>query len=365
MSRAALEKPAPRMKASVPITGQIQMARRVALQDLVGFICDRQLFAFEAGQRDGPRPLRRSDKSSRSSSLLSLALECPTKCLSVLSVSPWAYSCRASRQIIPDKSGERVSEGLTLTRKAPRRTGSDSTTLTSPRPVIIAASDPSALGRIANILEFSGLPAVGVFSHQTLKVAAARLAPALVILDIDTSWGIQAGTELRREGVRTIAISDDEVAQLRALRHGFLEALPKDVSRDAFIARIRALITLPQEVPPRADSVTGLLRIDPLERTASWEGTSLNLARAPFDLLSYLAERSGLIVPKAQLKRDFQWGEDNALHQAIWELRRALGPVVAAHIITRPRYGYGYLPVLTKADAPVRDASAPGTGSAS
>lgn len=243
-----------------------------------------------------------------------------------------------------------------MARNLPRRTGSDSSTLENARPLLIGSTHGGFCQRLSEIFESAAFPAAAIFSQAALRTFSASLSPQLVILDLDNSWAINAGIELRQRDIPLVAMSDDEVAQLRALRYGFLEALPMSISDEALVARIRNLIRLPNEVKPTAEGFKGSLSIDPRERQAFWEGNQLDLARGPYDLLSYLAERAGVIISKAQLKRDFHWIEDNTLHQSIWELRNALGPAAAAHIVTRSRYGYGYLPVIT--DKRIRPANA-------
>lgn len=241
-----------------------------------------------------------------------------------------------------------------MTRGLPQRSGSARATLQVPRPIVLALED-SGFSRTTGALDGSGLAPLAVFDRVGLQLVCARLQPPIAILDLDLPWTLEAGEELSRTGVRVIAVSDDEVSQLRALRRGFVEALAKDLSPQSLIARIKALISLPHEVPPQpsADGL-GKLGIDALARVAYWDERVLPLAKGPFDLLKYLADRAGSIVPKDQLTRDFGWMDVNALYQAIAELRRGLGPEPAKHIENRRGYGYGYRPFLKAALAQVR-----------
>lgn len=241
-----------------------------------------------------------------------------------------------------------------MTRGLPQRSGSARATLQVPRPIVLALED-SGLSRTTRALAGSGLAPLAVFDRIGLQLVCARLQPPIAILDLDLPWTLDSGEEISKTGVRVIAVSDDEVNQLRALRRGFVEALSKDLSPQLLNARIQALISLPHEVPPQpsADGL-GKLRIDALARVAYWDERFLSLAKGPFDLLRYLADRAGSIVPRNQLMRDFGWVDVNALHQAIAELRKGLGPEPAKHIENRRGYGYGYRPFLKVALSQVR-----------
>lgn len=195
---------------------------------------------------------------------------------------------------------------------------------------------------------------MAAFDRSGFDLVCAQLKPQVAVVDIDIPWTMEAGEEVSRAGVRIIGVSNDEVKQLRALRRGFVEAV-EDLSPPLLAARIRALVSLPNEVPPlTSPNGLGRLRIDALGRIAYLAHRPLRLAKQYFDLLKYLADRTGSIVPRDQLKRDFGWSENNTLYQAINELRKALGFEVANTIHNERGYGYGYRPNIRAALSRVR-----------
>lgn len=245
-----------------------------------------------------------------------------------------------------------------MTRKLPSA-GSAVTTRLAAGPVVIALSTRERAGEFGHSLEVSGIPAVVTFHGDMLVYWLRTCTPSVAVLDLDFPSALEIGERLSREGVRVVAICDEELRQLRALRAGFLEALPRSISAGAFALRIKSLSrqNLERLIPPESKGAMGSLRIDSQQRTASWKDKPLELSAGPFDLLDYLAQRSGIIVPKEQLKEDFRWEDDNVLQQAIWQLRKAVGPNAARHIVNRRGYGYGFLPVFSETDSlPVRGA---------
>jgi len=243
-----------------------------------------------------------------------------------------------------------------MTRKLPSA-GPAVTTRLESGPVVIAVSTRERAGEFVHSLELSGTPAVVTFHADMLIYWLQTCTPSVVVLDLDFPSALEIGQRLSREGVRVVAICDDELRQLRALRAGFLEAVPRSVSADAFALRIKSLTRRDAGRPLAAVSnrALGSLQIDSQQRTAAWKDKPLELSAGPFDLLDYFANRSGIIVSKEQLMADFRWEDDNVLQQAIWQLRTSVGPNAARHIVNRRGYGYGFLPVLGEADSqPVR-----------
>lgn len=220
--------------------------------------------------------------------------------------------------------------------------------------MIFAVPNPSISAKFAHALEVAGIPAVITNSSDMMTYWTRSTRLAAAVLDLDFAWAMQTAAALHRDGIFVIALSDNETAQIRALRSGFIEALPCAISPQALVARIRALIENSDSEVIVLPEALGRLRIDALKRIASWDEKSLEMTSGEFDLLSYFADRAGTVLSKRQIKRDFQWEEDNTLQQAVWQLRRSLGPQGARHIVNRHGFGYGYIPSLPRPmDAPV------------
>jgi DNA-binding response OmpR family regulator len=93
---------------------------------------------------------------------------------------------------------------------------------------------------------------------------------------------------------------DDEQEIVRTLNAGADDYVVKPYSADQIEARVRAVLrrsTTPEETPLHI----GGLHIDPSAREATLDGEQLQLSRKEFDLLTYLAVRSGHVVSKREL----------------------------------------------------------------
>ena len=219
-------------------------------------------------------------------------------------------------------------------------------------PILLAVQGPSLAGSLARSLEVAGLPVITTHVSDMTQHWANVADVAAAVIDLEFEWAIQVGESLHRNGIKAIALSDDEVAQLRALRCGFIEALPKTLSQGSLVARIKALLQNSEsETRPLAAQPLGRLRLDLQERIATWDRRLMQLTNKEFEFLRYLADRAGSIVSKRQIMHAFQWETDNPLQQAVWRLRHELGPRGALHVVNRHGYGYGYLPVLPKSDS--------------
>ena len=119
----------------------------------------------------------------------------------------------------------------------------------------------------------------------------------------------------------------DVVALLDA---GADDYLVKPFAADQLEARIRAVLRRSGERQQvRAPVVAGGLVIDPRARTAVLDGVALDLSPKEFDLLLYLAERSGEVIGKRELLSEV-WnqpygGADRTVDVHLHWLRRKLG----------------------------------------
>jgi DNA-binding response OmpR family regulator len=97
--------------------------------------------------------------------------------------------------------------------------------------------------------------------------------------------------------------------------------------------------------------VVGGLRIDPDRRSASLEGTPLDLSRLEFDLLAHLARRSPDVVSRrellAEVWRQPHGGGDKTIDVHVSWLRRKLGESASD-----PRYIRTVRGVGIRLDAP-------------
>jgi DNA-binding response OmpR family regulator len=130
---------------------------------------------------------------------------------------------------------------------------------------------------------------------------------------------------------------DDEAEIVRTLDAGADDYVVKPFSAAQLDARIRALLRRVKVGDGAAAIVVGDLSVDAKLRTAVFEGRPLELSRKEFDLLHYLAARTGSVVTKREILAEV-WrlpfgGSDRTVDVHLSWLRRKLGET-ALH----PRY---------------------------
>ncbi len=173
--------------------------------------------------------------------------------------------------------------------------------------------------------------------------AAVDHRPDLVVLDLGLP-DLDGGEMLRMlRGVSEVPVivataRDDENEIVRILGVGADDYVVKPFTARQLDARIQAVLRrLGTAAPIDETAVVGGLRIDPRGRTAALEGRALELSPKEFDLLHYLAARSGEVVSKRQLLTDV-WdlpfgGADKTVDVHLAWLRRKLGETAQ-----RPRF---------------------------
>ncbi|NYE46351.1 DNA-binding response OmpR family regulator [Spinactinospora alkalitolerans] len=172
---------------------------------------------------------------------------------------------------------------------------------------------------------------------------AVDAAPDLVVLDLGLPDldGLEMLRMLRavsRIPVIVATARDDEREIVRALDVGGDDYVVKPFSAAQLDARIRAVL---RRLGAGADTdeavaVSGL-RVDPASREATLDGRPLDLTPKEFDLLHYLASRTGQVVSKKELLTEV-WrvpygGADKSVDVHLSWLRRKLGETAQ-----RPRY---------------------------
>lgn len=152
---------------------------------------------------------------------------------------------------------------------------------------------------------------------------------------------------------------DNENEIVRLLNDGADDYLVKPFSVEHLSARMAAVLRRSRggtnggggqgTVRERVLKVGGLA-IDPLRRQAELDGALLDLTRREFDLLTFLAGRPGVVVPRKELLAEVwqqAYGDDQTIDVHLSWLRRKLGETAA-----RPRYLHTIRGVGVKLEAP-------------
>jgi DNA-binding response OmpR family regulator len=212
--------------------------------------------------------------------------------------------------------------------------------------VLVVEDEPVVQDALVRALTDLGHAVLAVGTAlEALREATAN-EPALVILDLglpdlDGATMLQMLRSVSDVPVIVATANGDEATTAKLLDAGADDYIVKPFSPDHFAARVRAVLRRVGQSNPHMDSddllVVGELRLDLAQRTAMLGDRPLVLTRLQFDLLVYLAERKGRVVPRSELieavwKQPYLGGTQTIDVQVSW-LRRKLGETAAT-----PRY---------------------------
>jgi len=145
--------------------------------------------------------------------------------------------------------------------------------------------------------------------------------------------------------VIVISARDDGPVIVSALDAGADDYLVKPFAADQLEARIRAVLRRTPTVEQAGPVVVGGLVIDARARTAALDGRELGLSPKEFDLLLYLARRTGEVIGKRELYAKV-WnqpygGADRTVDVHLHWLRRKLGETAEAPVYLHRVRGVG------------------------
>jgi DNA-binding response OmpR family regulator len=203
--------------------------------------------------------------------------------------------------------------------------------------VLLVEDDPVVRAAITRALTGQGHIVHGV----ALAIEALREVTAnnydVVVLDLGLP-DLDGGDALRMiRGVTNTPVviataRDDEAEIIRLLNAGADDYLVKPFSSEHLGARVQAVLRRARD---STQLVIGGLEIDLDHRKATVDGQELSLTHKEFELLSFLAARSGEVVPRAEILANL-WPstrDDQTLDVHLSWLRRKLGERAA-----QPRY---------------------------
>lgn len=203
-------------------------------------------------------------------------------------------------------------------------------------PHILVVEDDAALrSALVRRLGEQGYAGNGAGTGLAGLHAAVDQRPDLVVLDLglpdlDGHEVLRMIRAVSQVPVIVVTARDDEHEIIGVLDDGADDYLVKPFSSGQLEARIRAVLRrVAAGGNRRAPTIVDDLVVDAAARTATLGGAALNLNPREFDLLRYLAERSGQVVTKRELLAEV-WhqpygGAEKTVDVHLSWLRRKLG----------------------------------------
>ncbi len=220
--------------------------------------------------------------------------------------------------------------------------------------VLVVDDEPGVRRALERGLRAEGMQVVTATDGPSGLRAALTGSFDAVLLDIMLPGlsGYRVLERLRAAGVLTpvllVSAKDGEIDQADGLDLGADDYLVKPFAFVVLVAQLRAMMRRRDAALGRTGQRVrlGSLLVDPVSRSASWEGEAVELSPREFALLHALVSRPDTAVGKNELLR-LVWGDEQAASRNVVEVyvgyvRRKLEAVGAGHVLKTVR-GYGYI----------------------
>jgi DNA-binding response OmpR family regulator len=180
-------------------------------------------------------------------------------------------------------------------------------------PVVLLVDDDPAIRRAVSVgLELEGFTVVPASGGRAALEAAARVHPAVILLDLSMPDldGLEVLQRLRAGGdqvpVCILSARDEVDDRVAGLQAGADDYVVKPFALEEVVARLHALL---RRRPAGADEAltAGDIRLDPRARTVHRGPRALDLTRREFDLLQLFLRNPGEILDRARLHEEV-WG---------------------------------------------------------
>jgi two-component system response regulator VicR len=226
--------------------------------------------------------------------------------------------------------------------------------------ILIVDDEKGIRKSLGDYLERQGFVTLLAEDGEIALKMARDEKPDIVVLDFQIPLldGLEVCRKIRQETDRSTGIimisgvRKESVDKIVGLELGADVYMTKPFEASELVAQIRALLRRMQS--ERQVATTGwliaddYLRINFRGRTIKAGGKEVNLTKLEFDLLKYLAERSGIPIARSDLI-DNVWGyeaggdiSDGAVNVAVNKLRTKIEPDPANPRYIHSKHGIGY-----------------------
>src|SRR3954454_5864660 len=223
--------------------------------------------------------------------------------------------------------------------------------LVKPR-VLVVDDEPGVRKALQRGLRAEDMDVVTAADGPTGLQLASTGSFDVILLDIMLPGlsGYRVLERLRAAGVDTpvllVSAKDGEVDQADGLDLGADGYLVKPFSFVVLVAQLREMLRRRDEVRAGRRIALGELTVDPVARSVTWSGRSVELSPREFSLLHALVSHPDTAVTKDELLR-LVWGDEQAASRNVVEvyvgyLRRKLDAVGGGDVVRTVR-GHGYL----------------------
>ena len=216
--------------------------------------------------------------------------------------------------------------------------------------ILLVEDDQRIRQLVADGLAEHGHDVTGAGAAMTGLNELMAIDPDLVVLDLGLPdlEGIELLKMIRAVSAVPVIVATargEDGDAIGALDAGADDYLVKPFSVAQLEARIRAVLRRSGDEGAAGPLRIGPLEIDPAAREARLDGFALELSPKEFDLLYYLAERKGEVVPKrdllAEVWRQPYGGSDKTVDVHLSWLRRKLGESASEPRFIRTVFGVG------------------------
>ncbi|RTE86740.1 MULTISPECIES: winged helix-turn-helix domain-containing protein [Gammaproteobacteria] len=223
--------------------------------------------------------------------------------------------------------------------------------------IVLAEDDQKLAQLIKDYLIQNDFEVVHEVRGEKIAGLVQKHKPDIVILDImlpgkDGFDICKSLREFYRGPILMFTARESDIDQVVGLELGADDYVVKPIEPRVLLARVNALLRRAQsdsssKQSSAATMTFGALELKPKSRTASIGSKEVDLTSHEFDLLWYLAERSGQIVTREVIHRDIIGREydglDRTVDMRVSHLRKKLGDDNQKPERIKTVWGKGYL----------------------